>query len=394
MKTCFIFFDVLKYAPNADWPESFWAVSLDQSGEVDIALSEHTLEAIKSMQMNARTVIVLPAAVVSVHRLNLPKLSLRKAQEAVPYAIEESLAEPVQEVHVAFDRDEKQALHYRVVALNKLRLNTWIQALESLGLIFDEVTIDLFALNAGELCVTDSDVLVCEPESKDAVYGALSPSLGERYLKTRFGQMDSGFVFDDSFNLFPSLNFAQSSGSYRLFIAKRLLSQPFVNLCQGDFERTKKNKKNIYWYGACIGMACLWLFSLFGTQIFLLHQLRQQGTQLDQAIENSFRKFFPNATQVVNPRFRIEQLLKSNLHQQTSACLTLLDKLSQVFLKYPLAIEQIQYRDQKLLVHLIADNFATLENFEQQLKLLNVIVKQVEAISRGRQVVATLEIQE
>ena len=74
MSTFFIFFDSANYTPDADLPEQLWAVRLDDSGEVDVALSEHTPEAIQTMQEGARTVVVLPASVASIHLLNLPKL--------------------------------------------------------------------------------------------------------------------------------------------------------------------------------------------------------------------------------------------------------------------------------------------------------------------------------
>ena len=393
MSTCFIFFDAAHHTPDADLPEHLWAARLDDSGEVDVALSEHTPEAIQAMQEGARTVIVLPASIASIHLLDLPKLSARKAREAIPYALEDALAEPVQEVHVAFDRDEANPLTYRVVALNKLRLGTWVSTLEALGLKFDVMTLDWFALAQGDLCVTDTDLLVHATVEEDAVNGALSPLLAKAYLKTQAADDISGFLFDDSVASLQLPGVDKQTGSYRLFIANRLLNTTLLNICQGDFQRTTQKRGRTYWYALCGGLLGIWFLSVLGVNAFLLHQLHRKQAVVDADIETIYHGFFPEAAQVISPRFRIERLLKDNTSDEASSFWLLLNKLSKVFLKHPLQMEHIQFRDQVISVSLVAENFAEREVFEQQLKNEQVVVKQIEASTRENQVISTLELQ-
>jgi general secretion pathway protein L len=393
VSTCFIFFDAVGYTTDTDVPELLWAVRLDEAGEVDRALSEHTLEDIKHMQVGARTVVVLPAAVASIHLLNLPKLSMRKAREAIPYALEEALAEPVQNVHVALERDEDNPLHYRAVVLNKLRFSSWMRALEGVGLMFDAITLDWFAIVPGEVCVTDKALLVREMVSEHALNGALSSLVASKYMQEKTTQVVSGFSFDDSSLALQQPELTQVTGSYRLFIATRLLGQSYLNLCQGDFQQKIQRQGRLHWPVVCGGLLGVWFLSVLGWNAFLLHQLHSKQNIVDGDIQLIYHGFFPEATQVIRPRFRIEKLLEANTSDIQSPFWLLLNKFSNVFSSHSLEIEQFEFHEQVISVHLVAKNFGVLEAFEQALKKQGIQLKQVQASARDNQVTSTLELQ-
>jgi general secretion pathway protein L len=393
VRTCFIFFDVLDNTPNIDLPRLFWAVCLDDTGEVDGALSKHTPEEIKAMQHGARTVVVLPAAVASIHVLNLPKLSMRKAREAIPYALEEVLAEPVQDVQVAFLRDKENPLQYRVAVLNKRRLKGWVSALEAAGLVFDAMTLDWFALAANEMCVSATDVLVRDTDSDCAINGALSPSVAAQYMKEKKIENNmKGFLFDDSASIDQELVLDKQAGSYRLLIATRLLVMPFLDICQGDFQRKTEGKTYLYWSFVCGGLLGLWFFSVLGFNAFLLHQLHSKNAVVDHEMKTVYHAFFPEATQVISPRFRIEQLLKTHASGAETSFWALLNTFSAVFSKHALIIEHLQFYDETLVVRLVAEDFSALEAFRQQLEGLQLTVTQTEAVTRSGRVTSTLEL--
>ncbi|MCH9690194.1 MAG: hypothetical protein K0U24_05510 [Gammaproteobacteria bacterium] len=394
MSTCFIFFDAVAYTPDMNAPELLWAVRLDEAGEVDRALSEHTLEAIKQMQIGAYTVVVLPAAVASIHLLNLPKLSMRKAREAIPYALEEALAEPVQDVHVALERDEDDSLHYRAVALNKLRFSSWMRALGEVGLVFDAMTLDWFALAPGEVCATDKVLLVRDAASEHALNGALSASIASQYMQEKTTQIVSGFLFDDSLVALQQPKLTKlTAGSYRLFIATRLLGQSYLNLCQGDFQQKAQRQARLHWPVLCGGLLGVWFFSVLAWNAFLLHQLHSKQRVVDSDIQVIYHDFFPEATHVISPRFRIEKLLEANTSDIQSPFWLLFNKLSNVFLNHSLGVERFEFRDQVIVVYLVAENFAVLEAFERALKKQNIQLKQIKASARDNQVTSTLELQ-
>jgi len=381
--TCFLFLEPTEIAQI----EQLWAVRLDDAGEVDLPLASYTFEEIKSMQVGSQTVVVLPASVASLHRLELPKLSSRKAREAIPYALEEELAEPVTELHVAFNRDTQGDGQYRIVVINRLRLRAWMNEFEALELAFDAITLDWFAVHPGEVCATATDLLV----HQDAVIGALSPLLATQYLKAHPEAM-TGFTFDDSEVSLQQLELAAHEGSYRLFVAKRLLDGDYINLCQGSFQRSAHGKGGGLWYGVCALLIGAWFVSVLGMNAVALHRLHTKQDVLDAQIAKHYHVFFPEAKQVISPRFRIERLLSQTSAAPHDSFWMLFDALANVVVSNPLEIEQLRFRDQTLWVNVVARDFALLEAFEQQLKKAKVGVKQTQARTRDNQVTATLEL--
>lgn len=383
MATCFLFFDAIDTAQI----EQFWAVRLDDAGEVDVPLAAYTPEEIKGMQAGAQTVVVLPTSVASLHLLELPKLSVRKAREAIPYALEEELAEPVTELHIAFGREVDASGRYRVVVVNRLRLRAWMHELEALELTFDAITLDWFAVHVNEVCATATDLLVHD----EAVIGAFSPLLAAKYLKAH-PDAQQGFAFDDSEASLQQLEIAAHEGSYRLFVAKRLLEGEYINLCQGSFQHRAQGEAGFKWYGVCAVLLGVWFVSVLGINAFALHRLHVKQAALDVQIAKGYHVFFPEATQVISPRFRIERFLSQTSGTSQDAFWTLLDAFAEGVALHALDIEQIRFRDNILWVNVIARDFALLEAFEARLKKVGVHVKQTQASTRDNQVSATLEL--
>lgn len=386
MTTCFLFLES-SIETNTVQQEHFWAVRLDDAGEVDLPLAWYPIEEIKSMQMGCQTVAVLPASVASLHRLDLPKLSTRKAREAIPYALEEELAEPVTALHVAFDRDTQRGSRYRVVVINRLRLRAWMHELEALEMAFDAITLDWFAVESGEVCATATDLLV----HQDTFIGALSPLLAAQYLTTH-PEMRAGFTFDDSETSLQQLELSAHEGSYRLFVAKRLLEGRYINLCQGAFHNRTYDNFSSLWYGVCGALFAAWFVSVLGINAIALHRLQTKQAGLEQQIAKHYHVFFPEAKQVISPRFRIERLLNQTGAAPHDSFWILFDALANVVALNPLDIETLRFRDQTLWVSVAAQDFAFLDAFEQKLKTLRVRVKQTQAKTRDNQVTAILEL--
>lgn len=386
MTTCFLFLES-SIETKTVRQEHFWAVRLDDAGDVDLPLAWYPIEEIKSMQMGCQTIAVLPASVASLHRLDLPKLSTRKAREAIPYALEEELAEPVTELHVAFDRETQRDSHYRVVVMNRLRLRAWMHELQALEVAFDVITLDWFAVQSGEACATATDLLV----HQNTFIGALSPLLAAQYL-TAHPEACVGFTFDDSETSLQQLELSAHEGLYRLFVAKRLLKGRYINLCQGAFQHRTHDKFGSLWYAVCGVLLAAWFVSVLGMNAVALHRLQTKQAGLDQQIAKHYHVFFPEAKQVISPRFRIERLLNQTGAAPQDSFWVLFDALASVVARNPLDIENLRFRDQTLWVSVAAQDFAFLDAFEQKLKKLQVRVKQTQAKTRDNQVAATLEL--
>ncbi len=365
MLTCFLFAQTLT-------EESCLSLRLDDQGKLDAPLETRTLDAVRELQVNCRTMVVLPTDTSSLHSLELPWLSDRKARAAIPYALEEHIAQSVSSVHVAFDQQYYQNNTYLVVVIDKAFLQNLILRLDEASIAFDAITLDWFALHVDEACVQDNRLLVNDVAFK----GVLSGVLADNYLANRSG---SNLV-------------TMSLGSFYEWVAKRLLNTHVLNLCQGELQHQTRDFSNKRWYQLSGALAGLWLVSYLIIHAVISHQLTNKMADLDQKIAVIYREFFPQAHQVISPRFRVEQLLKQGRGGQDHALWPLQDRLAEAMHPDELTINQFHYQNQTLSIILLANDFAALEGLQQRLQQAGVNVTQAQAASHEKHVLATLEL--
>lgn len=380
MATCFLFTQHLT-------DESCLGLRLNDQGQLDAPLETRTFDAFRALQMNARTVVVVPTENSSLHQIELPWLGERKARAAIPYTLEEFIAQPIGEAHVAFDQQHYQNKRYLVAVIDKAFLQHLMARLDAVELGFHAITLDWFALNPGEACVSETSLLVRD----DAFKGALSVALADIYLAGRTSPIPV-LAFNDSAPALKNTAFTPMDSSFYEWVATRLLKTSVLNLCQGELQHDTRQQTNTRWYQASVALAGLWLVSFLVIHAVISHQLTNKIIALDQKIAVIYREFFPQARQVISPGFRVERLLKEGHAGQDRALWTLQDKLAVAINHDAFTIEQFRYQNQTLSVSLRARDFAALEGLQLRLQQAGVKVTQTQASSHEQQVVATLEL--
>jgi len=378
--TCFLFVEHLD-------EEQCLCLRLDQQGRVEAPLAMRVLDEIRAMQDNHRTVVVLSAVNSTLHEVELPWLHERKARAAIPYALEEKVADSVSNLHFAFDRQQYQNNRYLVAVTQKQWLENLISTLDDLDLDFDVITLDWFALHTGEAAVTETGLLV-----NDSVFkGGLSVDLAGLYLKNS-ANVTPVLMFRDSALELQNDAYDRIDAISYTWIAQRLFQINGLNLCQGEFRHDTRGESNRFWYRATGILAGVWLFSVLVIGAIHWHILTRDTAVLDQKIAVIYHEFFPEAERVISPEFRIGQLLKSNGQGQDAQFWSLLETLSVAFDKRQETVEQFRFQNKALSVVLVVNDFEALEQLQIRLQRAHVKVVQTEASSRKQKVVATLEL--
>ena len=380
MATCFLFTQGFS-------EEQCLCLRLGALGQVEEPLAMRSIEAIRTLQLNARTLVVIPTETSSLHEVEFPWLTERKARAAIPYALEDRLAQEVSTVHFSFDRAHYQQGRYLVVATDKELLEDLISKLDALHLDFDAVTLDWFALKVDEICATETVLLVRDSQFN----GALSGELLDLYLAQQ--AENPLLLFKDSAESFKKLSGIPIDNVASVWIAQRLLETLPMNLCQGDLAHDNQQNGLLFWYRTAVGVAGALLISVLLLNTFYLHALNKKISNTDQKIAVIYREFFPDASQVISPKFRIGQWLAGGLSNgDTAALWFLLDKLAGAFKQTHTTIEQFHFQSKVLSVTLITKDFAALEDIQQRLQQDHVKVTQSQAASEKNQVQATLEL--
>lgn len=363
-------------------------LKLSSLGQVEFPLAMCSFEEIRTLQLNARTIVVIPTETSSLHQVEFPWLSERKARAAIPYALEERLAQDVSTLHFSFDRQHYQQGHYQVVVTDKGFLEDLIAKLDAAKLSFDLLTLDWFALNPDEICAMETVLLVRDSQFN----GALSGELLDLYLTQQL-ENPPLLLFKDSDESFKKLSGTIIDSLACVWIAQRLLEASPINICQGELAHDNQQYDLLFWYRAAAGIAGSLLISVLLLNAFHLHVLNKKIFSTDQKISVIYHEFFPDASQVISPKFRISQWLTAGFSNDDSAALWfLLDKLAGAYQQTQTTIEQFHFQSRVLSVTLITKDFATLEDLQQRLQLDKVKVTQSQAASQKNQVQATLEL--
>lgn len=382
MTTCFLFASGLT-------DEGCLCLSLDQQGEIRDDLNVRSFQDIQALQANAKTIVVLSGEQASLQEVELPWLQEKKARTAIPYALEDKLAANIDEVHIAYDRAHFQNGRYLLTICNHSVIEALVNQLNDAGIDFNCITVDWFALKENELAVTPTGLLVYD---KALYCGFLSDELAHLYPYP-WPEYLSIYTFVNSKAILPPEQAQQMAVPYEVWIAERLNTiKTAMNLCQGTWQKQGHQAKIQRWYWAAGAMTLLWLTSFLVINGLKIHSLGNQLSEVDQKIAGVYHQFFPDATQVISPRYRIEQLLKSQKQSGSSPLWPLLDALTLAVPDTSIRIQQFKFQNQSLQVTVLAKDFDVLESLQGKLQQAHISAKQLQASSQDKQVIATLEL--
>lgn len=364
-------------------------VRLEDDASVSASLAHRTFAEIKTLQLGAHTVIVVPTTLGGLYRVDLPWLGDRKAREAIPFALEEQLAQKLQTLHFAFDKAHHQNNQYLVVVMDKPYLQDLIARLDEAGIMFHEITMDWFALHPHEILLAPSSVLL----DVETYQGALSFDLAGVYL-SKLADRSTVISFTDTpaeWNRYAS---TLVDDPFLIWVAKRLQQESRLNLCQGEFKRSRQQEGySQRWLFILAGVAGLWLITALGVNIVNNIRLNHQLNLVDQDIAVIYRQFFPNSERVISPKFRITQLLHHDQGaSKTGTLWQLLDKFEKSIKLKDMTIERMDFKSQLLSVTLKARDFSVLDSLGERLKQANVHVAQKQATSHEKYVTAVMEL--
>jgi general secretion pathway protein L len=269
-----------------------------------------------------RVVALAPAEDVLL--LDTPRLAVSRAQfvKAVPFALEDQLAAPVEELHFAVaERAAGERVPVAVVA--RARLTEWLARLAAAGVRADALYAETQALpvdeRTGSVVLEDARALW---RSAPAQAGVADPAgLAEWLDVINAGRAEAlAFELHDfraaaSPPVLPGLSVRHHAGprDALAFFAECLLAEPEPNLLQGEFApRHRQAPAARLWRGAAAlaAAALLLLFVYYGLDCW---RLARQSARLEAAARAALHEAFPQMDQVAgDPR----QLLESALAAQ------------------------------------------------------------------------------
>lgn len=283
----------------------------------------------------ARVTVLVPSTDVLLAQVELPAMKRQRLAKAAPYALEEQLAEEVDDVHVAVgERNARGRVSNAIVS--RERLDGWLQQLKDAGLHPDVVSPEVLgvpweAAEAGHwtLLVNGAEVLLrteaqmglaFDSDNLIAVLRACVDSAGENPPQQLSVVSCGDSVFADtaahhqlaeycaSENI--ELSLRQEDEACGVLLARGFNEQTGINLLQGDYSRKQQLEKLLRPWRPALILAALWLVLQAGMLGTEYQRLAAEDRELREQIEAVYREAFPQARKVVNPKVQMERGLQ------------------------------------------------------------------------------------
>ncbi|MGL5046832.1 MAG: type II secretion system protein GspL [Shewanella sp.] len=312
--------------------------------------------------------VLVPAAAMMLTSVHLPEKGQRQALKALPFMLEEALADDVDTLHFTVGPRDGDALS--VVAVAHEQMQTWLSCLTEAGLKVKRIVPDCLALPLQEcqwaamnfgnelllrtgLATGQSLPLPWLPIALEQ----LRPAQGEVSVAS-YTQMQLEGV-----ELKP-----QSLELPMLVLARGILHAP-VNLLTGIYRPKREfSKQLMMWKSAAITIAIACVLALVNKGL-TIYQVNEQIAGLKAQSEAIYQQVVPGNSRIVNLRSQMESQLRALQGQGSGAAFfAMLDELQDAFKQVPeLKPNSLRFESARneIRMQVSAQNYAQIEKFKE-----------------------------
>jgi general secretion pathway protein L len=332
---------------------------------------------------------LVPSTDVLLAEPEVPVKAGTKLQQVVPYALEEQLAEDIDDLHFAIGKRTGVSTTTPVAVVAHALMDDWISTLKSAGLAPESMYADsdLLPENPGHaVALLERDVIVVRPPTgpaismpTDAIIEALEIARHSGETGEQSGRgliLYTGAAEWQHFS--PQIEAVRdrfdgikvqllTSGPLPLYVQQLPTAKP-INLLQGRY--AQQNTRSVGWRAWRV--AAILLAALVGLHIAgkagELFMLKRAEKSLDASIDQAFRAAMPGEQNTINARRRMEQRLLAVRGGGGSGLLTALGAVVQARGSVPgTVVQSLSFRDGALELKIAAPNADSLERVNQAL---------------------------
>jgi general secretion pathway protein L len=337
--------------------------------------------------------VLVPGADVLLTEADVPAKAGAKIQQVVPFALEEQLAEDIEDLHFAVGKRANEADRMPVAVVTRELLESWLGALRTAGLTPDVMYADteLIPANPGQsVALLDGDGVTIRPAGGptvnmplDALTDALEIARTPATEMSAEGPARSLLLYTGAAEWhqyskqveavrenFDGIKVQLLTGGPLALFAQQLPTTHAINLLQGVYQPT--NSKGVTWKNwKLAAMLLAGLFALHvGGRALELMALKKAEKTLDASIADTFRSAMPGESSTVDARRRMEQrLLAAQGGGADGGLLAALDALAQARSSSPgTTVQALSFREGSLDLKLAAPDANSLDRVSQSLR--------------------------
>lgn len=383
--------DTLLIHFNPDTPDiATWSL-VNNTGELTTMISSGSLSDAASVAEKHKTVVLLDNTSVHVDNIKLPIKNRQKLLRAIPFALEEHIADDVDELHFVAGKPQQDG-SVPVAAIKKETLERIIDKLDQAGITPDVIIPDSLCLTANS---TQWAVLLHGNQANlqfntfsggefdlDTLPVILTSILQQQaitlpvkvILFTRDGDTNEKItqainhtlpedveLIDVSYNTHPLVVYC---GHYQNAVP--------LNLLQDAYK--PKSKNTIAWqqWRLAAALAVTWIVLSLGSASVEYYELQEKNKQLNVKIEKIYKKSFPESKKIVNARVQMEQKLNelkgSSSNSDGASMIALLsDSANALSSEDGITLQVINYRNNKMDMELTGTTLQAIESLNKKI---------------------------
>ncbi|MDH4585343.1 type II secretion system protein GspL [Pseudomonas sp. BN415] len=306
--------------------------------------------------------LILPVEAVTCCAVRLPTQKGRWLRQALPFAVEELLAEDVESFHLGLGGALADGRH-RVFAVRRSWLAGWLELAGKLGPKPAAIQID-----ADLLPEQGTQLLWLEQRWLLGGEGSTRLGFDEQdwtYLRDACPAPRSAYAPAERNTLDGVDEWHEASDAYGW-----LAAQKGSDLAQGEFTLKEERQRWSRWK-PLLGLVGLWLLLQWSFNLIQAWQLQRQGDTYAAANEALYRELFPQDNKLVNLRAQFDQHLAEASSSGQGRLLALLGQAAQALIAEgaQVRVQQLDFSETRgdLALQVQAPGFDALERLRERL---------------------------
>lgn len=344
----------------------------------------------------ARVTVLVPGEDVLLAQANLPEMKGQKLARAVPFALEEQLAEDVEDIHVAIGGRDAHGRLANAVVLRQT-IDSWLTRLKKAGLHPEVLSTEVFGvswdsdngkitwslvidglhaiLRTGKQSGLAFDVENLVPviqaalnEAGDALPSSLSVVICGDELFDAPANKDELIALCAEHSV--EATFQQFDGSCSLLLAQGFDENNAINLLQGDYSRKEQVGKLLRPWKPALILVAAWIVLQVGVLGVDYVRLSSLASSQQGEIESIFKEAMPGSRLVKgSEKARIEEALKKlRGGSDNRGLLGLLASAGKIFKETNgIRLRSMRFKDFKLDVDFEINDLQSLDVLKQRL---------------------------
>jgi general secretion pathway protein L len=367
-----------------------------------------TLDEATELAPHRKVICLVPGEEILLLNVNIATRSRQQLIKAIPFTLEEDLADDIETLHFAPGARQADGKH-PVAIVSRALMDALCSDLSAANILPAAIIPEPLSLplppSGWSLLVEDTRVVLRHAEYKGL---ALEKDNLNEWLNRVFSELD---VKPELIRIYRCDTNPEKPLVFELPVEQQeyyetplkvlstgLDEKHSINLLQGDYKTdTGIGKLLRPWRFAAVLLG-IWLGLQLSSASVEFWRMLHEHDALQARIEKLFRDTFPEVKRIVNPRVQMEQRLKALLGAQqdtgNTGFLALLNASGQAIKTFQgIRIDTFNYRQGKLVISLQANDFQSLEKVKQRLQKDGFIVDIESADTSGKRVEARLRIE-